>query len=217
MFVDIFILHHIPKLMTASLFHINQKTKTKVSKIIRVPVDYQCFPINIFHTTERGPHSSWLCSCCPQNKALVSRTLLLSFWETQPNWNQFQNELPFDKGRDHYHFLLHCFDVQISKNMMASQRNICFLKHWIYTFHARWQRAWSWWPSWWMGAWFWINWGGGEWSCVREWWQHCSVNCWNVSIFTGVFLPRPNFAPLSPNITWARESDSLRITWYKMG
>ena len=51
-----------------------------------------------------------------------------------------------------------------------------------------------------MGAWFWINWGGGEWSCVRKWWQHSSVNCWNVNIFIGGFPPRPNFAPLSPNI-----------------
>ena len=32
-----------------------------------------------------------------------------------------------------------------------------------------------------------------------------------------VFLPRPNFAPLSPSVTWARGSDSLRITWYKKG
>ena len=40
---------------------------------------------------------------------------------------------------------------------------------------------------------------------VRECWQYCNVNCQNVSIFIVFFLPHPNFAPLSPNITWARE------------
>ena len=44
-----------------------------------------------------------------------------------------------------------------------------------------------------------------------------NVNCPNVNIFIVFFLPYPNFAPLSPNITWARGSDSLRITWYKKG
>ena len=133
----------------------------------------------------------------------------------QPNWNQFQNELTSDEGREFYHCLLRCFEVQISKNMMASQRNICFLKHWIYTFHARWQRAWSWWLRRWMGAWFWINWGRGEWNCVREWWQHRKVNCQNVSIFIGFFLSHPNSAPLSSSITWARVSDLVRITGTK--
>ena len=38
----------------------------------------------------------------------------------------FQNELPSDEGRELYHFLLHCFDVQIGKNTMASLRNIRF-------------------------------------------------------------------------------------------
>ena len=42
----------------------------------------------------------------------------------------------------------------------------------------------------------------GSWRMrVREWWQHCSVNCGNVSIFIGFFMPYPNFAPLSPSIT----------------
>ena len=35
--------------------------------------------------------------------------------------------------------------------------------------------------------------------------------------FFRVFLPHPNFAPLSPKFTWARGSDPLRITWYKKG
>ena len=52
--------------------------------------------------------------------------LLSVSWKTQPYWNWFQNELPPNEGREHYHFPLRCFDVQISKNMMASQRNIFF-------------------------------------------------------------------------------------------
>ena len=42
-----------------------------------------------------------------------------------------------------------------------------------------------------------------------------NVNCQNVSIFIVFFLPYPNFAPLSPNITSARGSDTLRITWFE--
>ena len=75
----------------------------------------------------------------PRNEALVARGcahaphkieglipwLLLS-WKTQPNWHQFQNELPSDEGRELCHFLLHCFGIQIRKNRMASQRNISF-------------------------------------------------------------------------------------------
>ena len=109
--------------------------------------------------------------------------------------------------------LLRCFDVQIGENMMASQRNASFLsigyilfmdddsEHKVDESDDGWVR---------------INWERGEWHCVREWWQYCSANYWNVSIFIS-FLPHPNFAPLSPNITWARGSDSLRIIWYKKG
>ena len=39
--------------------------------------------------------------------------------------------------------------------------------------------------------------------------------CRNASIFIGFFLPHPCFAPLCPNITQTKESDSLRITWYE--
>ena len=35
-----------------------------------------------------------------------------------------------------YHFLLHCFYIQISENTMAGQRNINFLKQWIDAFHG---------------------------------------------------------------------------------
>ena len=63
--------------------------------------------------------------------------------------------------------------------------------------------------GWWIGAWCWINWEGGEWNCLREWWQHCNVNCRNVITFIGFFMPQPNFVPLSSNVTWARGSDSL--------
>ena len=44
-----------------------------------------------------------------------------------------------------------------------------------------------------------------------------NVSCRNVSIFIAFLLPHPNCTPLSPNITRARGSDSLRITWYKKG
>ena len=60
--------------------------------------------------------------CVPQNEALIPWTLLLLSWKTQPNWNQFQNEPPSNEGRELYHVLLHCLDIQIGKNMMASQR-----------------------------------------------------------------------------------------------
>ena len=66
-----------------------------------------------------------------------------------------------------------------------------------------------------MDVWFWVNWWEGQSNCIREWWQHCNVNCRNVSIFIGFFLSHPNFAPLSHCITWARGSNSLKITWYE--
>ena len=97
--------------------------------------------LNTFPTTGQDPRSSRLCSCRLQNEALVPRTLLSLSWKTQPNWNWFQNKLPSDARRELYHFLLHCFDVEIRENMMASKRNIIsFLKHWIDTFHG-WQQA----------------------------------------------------------------------------
>ena len=37
------------------------------------------------------------------------------------------------------------------------------------------------------------------------------------ALLSGFTRAHPNFAPLSPNITWARGSDSLRITEYKKG
>ena len=83
--------------------------------------------MNPFCTVERGPCSSWLCSCHLWNKSLVPRTPLLLSWKTQPKWTWFQNELPSYEGRELYHGLLHCFYVQIGKNTMASQRNISFI------------------------------------------------------------------------------------------
>ena len=68
-----------------------------------------------------------------------------------------------------------------------------------YTFHGWWQRVWSCWLGQRMDVWFWINWWGGEWNCIRKWWQHCNVNCRNFSIFISFFLSHPNLAPLSPN------------------
>ena len=63
----------------------------------------------------------------------------------------------------------------------------------------------------------WINWRGGEWNCIRQYWQYCDVNCWNWAFLSVSPAPWNNFAPRSPNITWARGSDSLRITWYENG
>ena len=60
-----------------------------------------------------------------------------------------------------------------------------------------------------MGAWFWINWGPGEWNCVREWLQHCNVNCWNVSIFIRFFMPCPDFAPLSLSPSYLGQGKQL--------
>ena len=97
--------------------------------------------LNTFCTVEQGPRSSQLCSRLLWNEAHVPWSLLFLSWKTQPNWNQFQNELPSDEGRELYHIMLHCFDIQIRENAMASQRNINFLKHWIYTFYGWLQRA----------------------------------------------------------------------------
>ena len=79
--------------------------------------------LNTFCTVEWGPYSSRLCSCRPWSEGPVPQIPLLLSWKTQPNGNWFPNELPCDEGRECYHFLLHCLDVQIGKNM-ASQRNI---------------------------------------------------------------------------------------------
>ena len=38
----------------------------------------------------------------------------------------FKTNFPSDEGKEFHHFLLRCFDIQISKNMTASQRNISF-------------------------------------------------------------------------------------------
>ena len=81
-----------------------------------------CSLFNTFRTAEQGPHSSRLCSCRPQNEG--STFVVLE--KTLPNWNRCQNQLPSHEGRELHHFLLRCFDVQISKNTMASQRNISF-------------------------------------------------------------------------------------------
>ena len=42
-----------------------------------------------------------------------------------------------------------------------------------------------------------------------------TVEIGDVSTFIRFFPPHPNFAPLSPKITWGRGSDSPRITSYK--
>ena len=57
--------------------------------------------------------------------------------ENKAKLKRVQNELPSKGGRELYHFLLLCFNVQISKNMMASQKKkkekFSALLH-IYTF-----------------------------------------------------------------------------------
>ena len=47
----------------------------------------------------------------------------------------FKTKLPSNEGKELYHFLLHCFDVQVSENVMACQRNVNFLKHRKYAFY----------------------------------------------------------------------------------
>ena len=44
----------------------------------------------------------------------------------------FENKFSSDEGRELYHFLRHCFGIQICKNMIVNQRYISFLKHGIY-------------------------------------------------------------------------------------
>ena len=66
--------------------------------------------------TTRGPHSA--------NSTFV---VLINTTKLK----QFQNELPSHERKELYHFLLRCFDIQIGKNTIASERNITFLQHWI--------------------------------------------------------------------------------------
>ena len=50
--------------------------------------------------------------------------------ECHPPWNNspsFHELFPSDEGREHYCFLLHCVDVQISKGMVASQGSGLFM------------------------------------------------------------------------------------------
>ena len=72
----------------------------------------------------------------PQNDGLVPCSyahaapgMRASFCELCCHCLKKQNEHPSDEGGELYHFLLHCFDVQIGGNTMAIQRNISFLKH----------------------------------------------------------------------------------------
>ena len=44
----------------------------------------------------------------------------------------------------------------------------------------------------------------------------CNVNSQRIYTAADFSLPQPkHFIPFSPNITWARGSNSLRVTWYK--
>ena len=55
---------------------------------------------NTFHTAERGPRSS------------ISTFIVL---ENTAKLKPYQNELPSNEGRELFHFLLHCFDIQIGE------------------------------------------------------------------------------------------------------
>ena len=153
--------------------------------------------LNTFHSAEWGPRSSGLCSqqlyfCC--------------LGKTQPNWNRFQNELPSNEGRELHQFLLCCFDVQISKNTMASQEmlvsealGIYFPWNMIASIKLMTRT---------MDGWLIMN------KLRRRRVKLCQrvmatlqcklSKCEHFDRF--VFLPHPSFAPLSPNITWAREA-----------
>ena len=75
----------------------------------------------------------------------------------------------------------------------------------------------------WMGAWFWIDWGEGEWivsesdgntaKFTAKIWAFCVCVC----VCVCVFPAHPNFVRLCPNSTLARGNDSLRITRYEKG
>ena len=173
-------------------------------------------PFNTFHTAERGPHSLQLC---------FRHLGMMPAFHTHYFWclgRHSQTETSFQ---------MNCFLVK-GHNSVTSYCVVSTFKsvkiQWLVT------EIWVFWStdidvSWMMmgsiklmtwtmdRSWFWINSGGAGWSCFREWWQHYNVDCQNVNIFTWFFLPHSNFAPLNPNITCIRESDSLRITWYKKG
>ena len=90
-----------------------------------------------------------LTHCVTQNKALIPCGCTHAAHGTRPSFHGLyfhcfgkhsQTETGFKtkflpmKGENSYRILLRCFDVRISKNTMASKRNISFLKHLIYTF-----------------------------------------------------------------------------------
>ena len=52
-----------------------------------------------------------------------------------------------------------------------------------------------------------------KWGWCQRLMHHCNSNCQHVSFVIIFLLPYPN-APLSPSITGARGSNSLRITWH---
>ena len=91
---------------------------------------------------EQGPHSLQLCSCHPWNKALIPCSYAHATRGTRPSFQELyfcclgkhrktetslKTNFLLIKGI--CHFLLCCFDVQISENIMASEWNIGFLKH----------------------------------------------------------------------------------------
>ena len=134
--------------------------------------------------TERGPHST--------NSTFV---VLANTAKLKPvsKWTSFL-----------------CFDVQIGRNTMASQRKISSKAvgvhfSWIMIASIKLMTQTM------DGCLFYIKWGGGEWKCVREWWQHCNVNCQNVSIFSGFSCPTPTLLLLAPILLGLRNATHLDL------
>ena len=157
------------------------------------------------------------CGCAHTALALFCK-LCFCFLGKQPNWNRFQTNFFLMKEENFITSYCIMLTFKPAKLWWLVKETLVFLSIGYILFidedsHRKADDS----DNGWVNAWFWTNWAGGEGNCVRDWWQHCNVNYQNVSIFIGVFLPYPNFAPLSPNITWARGSESLRMTWYEKG
>ena len=136
----------------------------------------------------------------------VPRTLLLLSRKTLQNWNRFQNELPSDEGRELYHFLLHSNLAKIrwlgKKILVFWSTGYIYISRLMTTSVKLMTRT--------MDGCLILN----KLERRREESDMVSDSDGNTAKLTVemwafliiVFLPQPNFAPLSPKITWARVS-----------
>ena len=117
----------------------------------RPPQKWSQSGLNTFHTTERGP--------CSTNSAFV----VLENSQTETGFKT--NFLPM-KGENS--ITAYCIVLmfkqakiwwQVKEILVSKALRIYF--HWILTASVKM------WLGWWVGAWFWINLGWGEWKCQR--------------------------------------------------